>query len=186
MRSLVMRRPLAPVPLLAVVLVIAVAPAVIVFVAGCVGKNRTVPLPVRRRARLAGARVGHLAIVGDGRPSRSAWMVASRNGRGHSRSGGPPSQPSRAGTGLDCEHERRSDIAATIRFWAGARRAAGHPEEPTTAATIAVLRKELAARPELAAIASVSSFLIDGQPAADETAIPDGTFVDVLPPFAGG
>jgi molybdopterin converting factor small subunit len=49
-----------------------------------------------------------------------------------------------------------------------------------------VLRDELGGRPELVAVIRVAAFLVDGQPAGDETAIPAGAFVDVLPPFAGG
>ncbi|HEX9232388.1 MAG TPA: MoaD/ThiS family protein [Jatrophihabitantaceae bacterium] len=81
---------------------------------------------------------------------------------------------------------RRSSAIATIRFWAGARRAAGHAEAPTTAPDIAALRDELAARPELVAVMRVAAFLVDGQPAGDTTKIPADAFVDVLPPFAGG
>ena len=76
--------------------------------------------------------------------------------------------------------------ALTVRYWAGARRAAGVESETLTAATIGELRDLLAARPALAKIAAVASFLVDGQQAGDTTALPDGAEVDVLPPFAGG
>jgi molybdopterin converting factor small subunit len=75
---------------------------------------------------------------------------------------------------------------ATVRFWAGARRAAGHAEEQTDARSIGELRTELAARPALAALSAVVTFLIEGTRADDEQAIPAGCLVDVLPPFAGG
>lgn len=74
----------------------------------------------------------------------------------------------------------------TVRYWAGAKRAAGVEKESLTAGTIAELRDLLAARPELAKVAAVASFLVDGQQAGDDTALPDGAEVDVLPPFAGG
>jgi sulfur-carrier protein len=55
-----------------------------------------------------------------------------------------------------------------------------------TAATVGELRAELEARPALAKIAAVASFLVDAQQAGDTTALHDGAEVDVLPPFAGG
>lgn len=76
--------------------------------------------------------------------------------------------------------------SVTVRYWAGAQRAAGIGQETLTAATIGELRAELAARPPLAKIAVVASFLIDGQQAGDTATLHDGAEVDVLPPFAGG
>jgi molybdopterin synthase sulfur carrier subunit len=74
----------------------------------------------------------------------------------------------------------------TVRFWAGARRAAGHAEEPLSAATVGELRETLAGRPELAKVCAVASWLVDGQQASDTTPLRPGSIVDVLPPFAGG
>lgn len=74
----------------------------------------------------------------------------------------------------------------TVRYWAGARRAAGRDRESLAAATVGELREVLRARPELAAVVAVASFLVDGQRATDETPLHDGAEVDVLPPFAGG
>lgn len=76
--------------------------------------------------------------------------------------------------------------AIVVRYWAGARRAAGVDSETLEVATIAQLRDVLAARPALARISEVASFLVDGQQAGDEAVLPAGTEVDVLPPFAGG
>ena len=76
--------------------------------------------------------------------------------------------------------------AVTVRYWAGAQRAAGRETEPLTAGTVGELRAMLAARPELGRIATVASFLVDGQRADDATPLPEGAEVDVLPPFAGG
>ena len=76
--------------------------------------------------------------------------------------------------------------AVTVRYWAGAQRAAGRETEPLAAGTVGELRTMLAARPELTRIAAVASFLVDGQRAGDATPLPDGAEVDVLPPFAGG
>jgi sulfur-carrier protein len=76
--------------------------------------------------------------------------------------------------------------AVTVRYWAGAQRAAGVENESLTAATVGELRHLLADRPALARIAQVASFLVDGQQAGDTTKLFDGAEVDVLPPFAGG
>jgi FMN reductase len=73
-----------------------------------------------------------------------------------------------------------------VRFWAGARRAAGHDEETLAAATVGDLREQLAARPALAGVSAIASFLVDGQPSGDTTRLYSGAEVDVLPPFAGG
>lgn len=73
-----------------------------------------------------------------------------------------------------------------VRYWAGAKRAAGVEEESMAADTITELRDLLAARPELTKVAAVASFLIDGQQAGEDTVLHDGAEVDVLPPFAGG
>jgi sulfur-carrier protein len=76
--------------------------------------------------------------------------------------------------------------AIVVRYWAGARRAAGVDSETLDAATIAQLRAVLASRPELARISEVASFLVGGQHAGDDAVLPAGSEVDVLPPFAGG
>lgn len=76
--------------------------------------------------------------------------------------------------------------AVTVRYWAGAQRAAGVETESLTAATVGELRGLLADRPGLARVAAVASFLVDGQQAGDTTKLHDGAEVDVLPPFAGG
>ena len=77
-------------------------------------------------------------------------------------------------------------MSVTVRFWAGARRAAGHSEESSTARTLQELRTELVARSDLSVVIATSSFLVDGRVHAIEAALPDGAVVDVLPPFAGG
>ncbi len=74
----------------------------------------------------------------------------------------------------------------TVRFWAGAQRAAGHAQEPMAAATLAELRDLLAARAELNRVCAVASFLVDGRQPSETDALRDGDVVDVLPPFAGG
>lgn len=76
--------------------------------------------------------------------------------------------------------------SVTVRFWAGAQRAAGHESETLEAETIEDLRSMLAARAELARVCEAASFLIDGQAAGENARLFDGATVDVLPPFAGG
>ncbi len=73
-----------------------------------------------------------------------------------------------------------------VRYWAGAARAAGVKDEILHAGTLRELRALLAARPELAAVSVVASFLVDGAQAGEDSALPHGAQVDVLPPFAGG
>jgi molybdopterin converting factor small subunit len=76
--------------------------------------------------------------------------------------------------------------AITVRYWAGARRAAGVDEEQRSEDSIGELRAAMARRGELAALSEVVSFLVDSTPAGDATRLYDGAVVDVLPPFAGG
>ena len=52
--------------------------------------------------------------------------------------------------------------------------------------TIAELRATLNARAGMDRLATVVSFLVDGQQAGEATRLHDGAVVDVLPPFAGG
>ena len=73
-----------------------------------------------------------------------------------------------------------------VRYWAGAKRAAGRAEESFEISTLADLRAALLARPELAAVGRVASFLVDGARSPDTAPLRDGAEVDVLPPFAGG
>jgi molybdopterin converting factor small subunit len=76
-----------------------------------------------------------------------------------------------------------------VRYFAGARAAAGVTEEKIPAATLAELVGSVtAARGDrLARVLAVASFLVDGVVWHDKSAeLPDGSTVDVLPPFAGG
>ena len=75
----------------------------------------------------------------------------------------------------------------TVRYWAGARRAAGLASEVLTAGTLAELLAELKARPGLAEVVAASSVLVDEvQPSRDDMPLSAGAVVDILPPFAGG
>jgi len=74
----------------------------------------------------------------------------------------------------------------TVRYWAGARRAAGRDSEELLARDIADLREQLAQRPELASVIAASSVLVDSAQTEDDHPLQAGAVVDVLPPFAGG
>lgn len=76
--------------------------------------------------------------------------------------------------------------SVTVRFWAGARRAAGIAEQGASAATLGELIEQLSRRPELAKVCAVASYLVDGVHAGETSRLHDGAVVDVLPPFAGG
>lgn len=75
-----------------------------------------------------------------------------------------------------------------VRYFAGARAAAGLPEEKVQAATLGQLVDAVTAdRPRLAAVLTACSFLVDGTSWRDrDAALPATATVDVLPPFAGG
>jgi len=78
------------------------------------------------------------------------------------------------------------NASVTIRFWAGARRAAGRESEVVSAATMGELIALLRSRPELQSVCKASSYLLDGRAANESDELYDGAVVDVLPPFAGG
>jgi molybdopterin converting factor small subunit len=76
-----------------------------------------------------------------------------------------------------------------VRYFAGARAAAGCAEEKLTATTLGALIDIIGARhgDRLATVLRASSFLVDGLASHDRAAVlPEGATVDVLPPFAGG
>jgi sulfur-carrier protein len=82
-----------------------------------------------------------------------------------------------------------ADVSLTVRYFAGARAAAGLTEETLPASSLSDLVDELVARhgPELAKVLAVASFLVDGATCRDrEAQLPAEATVDVLPPFAGG
>lgn len=76
-----------------------------------------------------------------------------------------------------------------VRYFAGARAAAGCPEEKITGATLDSVIATISQRhgERLATVLAASTFLVDGLANHDRAAtLPAGTTVDVLPPFAGG
>jgi molybdopterin converting factor small subunit len=78
---------------------------------------------------------------------------------------------------------------ALVRYWAGARAAAGCAQEESAASTVGDLLADISGRHDISRILRVSSLLVDGiAVTTDESArhLSDGAVVDVLPPFAGG
>ena len=75
-----------------------------------------------------------------------------------------------------------------VRYWAGARAAAGVDEERVAGvATVGDLVTRLArAHPALEAVLPVCSVLVEGRAGTRDDPVPAGTVVEVLPPFAGG
>jgi molybdopterin synthase sulfur carrier subunit len=77
----------------------------------------------------------------------------------------------------------------TVRYFAGARAAAGTPAETIEAGDLEALVTGLAEQhgEPLGRVLAVASFLVDGTVCRDRKApLPAGCAVDVLPPFAGG
>jgi molybdopterin converting factor small subunit len=82
----------------------------------------------------------------------------------------------------------------TVRYFAGARAAAGVAEETVPAGTsLADLVTSLGERhgARLSVVLRSASFLVDGVACRDrdrdrDRVLPESTVVDVLPPFAGG
>lgn len=76
----------------------------------------------------------------------------------------------------------------TVRYWAGARAAAGvDSDQLGPCATVAdAVAAAVALRPALAPVAEVSTLLVDGRRAGRDEPLPAGALLEVLPPFAGG
>jgi molybdopterin converting factor small subunit len=80
-------------------------------------------------------------------------------------------------------------VTVTVRYFAGARAAAGVDTETRTAASLDELVEQLvdAHGERLKRVLTACSFLIDGTQTRDRAAaLAPGAVVDVLPPFAGG
>ena len=81
-------------------------------------------------------------------------------------------------------------MTLTIRYFAGARAAAGGVRsEPVAAETLKQLKQLLADRhgEQLSVVLEAASFLVDGLICHDHGALlPAEATIDVLPPFAGG
>lgn len=74
-----------------------------------------------------------------------------------------------------------------VRYWAGARTAAGTEREQVPAASLEELRRVLVSRhPALAPVLDVASLMVDGRTITGDAPLTVGCQVEVLPPFAGG
>ncbi len=82
----------------------------------------------------------------------------------------------------------RVAATVTVRYWAGARAAAGVESDavPGCATVGDALEAVTRMRPALAAVAAVSTLLLDGRPVRREAELPAAAVLEVLPPFAGG
>lgn len=80
----------------------------------------------------------------------------------------------------------------TVRYWAGAKAAAGTAEEQVSAGTLAEVIDSVAAERDdrFARVLAACSFVISEQPVGrrppEQVSLADGDVVEVLPPFAGG
>lgn len=75
----------------------------------------------------------------------------------------------------------------TVRYWAGARAAAGVDQESVEADRVAELRTALVREhAALEPVLEVASLLVDGHTVSEDVPLEEGTTVEVLPPFAGG
>ena len=80
-----------------------------------------------------------------------------------------------------------SDQSVTVRYWAGARTAAGVASDLVSGATVEdVVAAAVSLHPALRPVAAVATFLVDGSAANRDRPVPAGATVEVLPPFAGG
>jgi molybdopterin synthase sulfur carrier subunit len=84
--------------------------------------------------------------------------------------------------------DERGAETVTVRYWAGARAAAGVDTETVPGVrTVGDLVGHLvASRPALGPVLPVCSVLVDGRASSGDDPVPDGAVVEVLPPFAGG
>lgn len=80
-----------------------------------------------------------------------------------------------------------ASTSVTVRYWAGAKAAAGVAHEQVDAADLSALRTQLVAEhPALEPVLKVASVLVDGRAGREDEPLPSGAVVEVLPPFAGG
>lgn len=74
-----------------------------------------------------------------------------------------------------------------VRYWAGARAAAGAEQDQVVAATVdEALSAVVARRPDLARVLPACTVLVDGRAVERDAPLGAATLLEVLPPFAGG
>ncbi|PRY58039.1 molybdopterin converting factor small subunit [Knoellia remsis] len=83
---------------------------------------------------------------------------------------------------------RRAVRPVTVRYWAGARAAAGVAEETLETGPLVgdVLDAAVAAHPDLTEVVAVCSVIVDGRASSRDLEVAEGAVVELLPPFAGG
>ena len=96
----------------------------------------------------------------------------------------------------DDDARARPAETVTVRYWAGARAAAGTAQDvfdiPGATTLADVVRRVLEAHPDvqMAAVVTVCSVLVGDQPVGtrphEDVPIAPGDVVELLPPFAGG
>ncbi len=80
-----------------------------------------------------------------------------------------------------------SDQGVTVRYWAGAKAAAGTSADLVSATTVAeAVAGAVALHPALRPVAAVATFLVDGAAAGGDHPLAPGATLEILPPFAGG
>ena len=78
-------------------------------------------------------------------------------------------------------------MSVTARLWAGVKEAAGVAEVAVEGETIAGVRDALAAAvPAIADRLAYCRFALEDAFVADDTAVPEGATIDVIPPVSGG
>ncbi len=79
-------------------------------------------------------------------------------------------------------------MAVTVRYWAGARAAAGVGEDTEVAGETLrdVVAEVVRRRPGLAPVVAVATLLVQGSRGLLDDPVSAGVVVEVLPPFAGG
>ncbi|WAC69505.1 MoaD/ThiS family protein [Microbacterium sp. SL75] len=78
-------------------------------------------------------------------------------------------------------------MSVRVRYFAAAAEAAGTDAEDRTEPTLAALRTAVVAdHPALGGILDRCAVLVDGTRHDDDVPLDGVTYVDVLPPFAGG
>lgn len=79
------------------------------------------------------------------------------------------------------------DGTVTVRYWAGARAAAGRDADEVAAGDVAaVLDAVRGAHPGLEPVLEVATLLLDGRTVGPGQPLAAGDVLEVLPPFAGG
>jgi len=77
--------------------------------------------------------------------------------------------------------------SVTVRYWAGARDAAGVGSDEVVGSSVAAVAAAVAElHPALRPVLAVSTVLVNGLAATGDDPVPAGATVEILPPFAGG